>query len=69
MDAPPAGPMDEKELETGLCDAIRAGHDDRGRLASLALHRSTSNAQSLGELIGAAHYEVIQDHSRSTLGV
>jgi hypothetical protein len=54
---------DEKEMETRLCQAILAGENDRTKLASLTLHRSTSEARSLLDLLGAAPYELIQDHS------
>jgi len=56
--------VNEKQLETILCEKLLAALTNRAVLNELSLEHSTSDHKTLGDLIGATPYEVIQDHSR-----
>jgi hypothetical protein len=50
--------MGEKDIEHRICELLRSGKAGAIRLAN-----STSNAHSLGDLLGTAEFDILQDTS------
>jgi hypothetical protein len=55
--------MNEKDLENQICALLRAGAQDPTQLQRLSFYRSTSDARSLGDLIGGRPFTLFQDTS------